>query len=233
MKILFLVFGLFLSAYSKEWEIQNTGVPLAQKVGSDELWIVSDQSFNCLDKNSSFLWRVSAGEKIIQAIIIDRIGIVYLSRENNVSKVGLRLLDNGDLKWEVEVGNVYTFSCHENIFLDDGTALNFNGMRTDEKKTQEKSKRENMEITTNGLKFGSYTFNYDSNVFGEPKLYDIYERDLLVSSESGETLFYSDLELKWTRDESLTKVITSTFVKVGDLHRWVAVTASGMFFILV
>lgn len=228
MKTFFLVAVILLTVSCKEWEIKNTGIPLAQRLGVDKLWIVSDQSFSCLDKNSSILWRVSAGEEIIQSVIDDSKGIVYLSRENGVSKLGLRSLGNGNLKWEVHVGNVLKFSCQDYIHLDDSTALTFNGEYTDVKiKVEKEDQKNTMEFTKNVLKIGSYTFNYNTVEFGDPKSYDIADGDLLVNSESGLTLFYKDLELIWTRDESLTQVITSTFVKVGAENKLVVVTKLG------
>jgi hypothetical protein len=196
-------------------------------MGKELLWIVSDQAFSCLRRNSDFVWRVSAGERIIQAEIILEKGIVYLSRENDLSKVGLRSLQNGNLKWETHVGNVSKFSFGEQIYLDDGTTLDFDGATTTKKGNFIDRKRKDIRVSKNELTIGSNTFSYNLEKFGEPKLPEIYDNDLLISSESGMTMFYRDLKLVWTRDESLTQVLASIFIKVGHDDVWVAVTKRG------
>ena len=225
----FLIAGTLATVFCKEWDIFNTGIPISQGIGSDSLWIVSEQSFNRLNRNSSVDWRVSSGANILQAEIIQGKGIVYLSRENHISKLGLRSLEQGSLKWEIAVGNLVSkFHCQEYIYLDDNTILNFGGLKVEEKVYAEiKDKSDPMEFSKNVLKIGSQKFDYDVNEFGEPHLYEISGKDLLLSSQSGLVLFYKDLELIWTRDESLTLVVTSAFVKVNDQNRWVAVTKLG------
>jgi hypothetical protein len=236
VKTLFIavfVAGFLPTVCCKMWELKNTGLPIAQFLGSDKLWIVSDQAFSCLEMNSDFIWRVPSGEKIIHAAIVQGKGIVYLSRENGVSKVGLRFLENGNLKWETHVGNVNAFSYGDSIYLDDSTTLDFNGAITNEKGVGQDRKTQEVQVSKDALKIGQQKFDYNLADFGDPKLHEMNGRDLLVISESGLTLFYKDLKLVWTRDESLTQVLSSTFVKVGNEDIWVAVTKLGESYSLI
>ena len=221
-----LLFGWSVSA---EWEIINTGIPQTLEMDASRIWIVSDLTFNCLDKNMKFIWRIFHGETISQSQIVPGKGIVYLSAD---SKLGLRSLENGNLQWEISLHNVSKFTCQEYIYLNDKSVINFYGQKvTAEFQNILPKKRPLIKVDQDILTIGSLDFKYNITGTGLPKLYVVFLNELLVFTESGLLILYKDNKVLWSKDESLSKVQNSKFIKGDYGYIWVALTKFGKSFV--